>query len=137
MSGASTRRRCCATRIAREREFWGYVERDEEPPEPDAPALAPKPTPKLRSIIVPTEESLVFEALCRENNWLPEALKHVRAFIVTHGPATHNAIEREAVKAIVPEDVGEIVYGRYRFARTKAGAVTQAVKPMEKDDAQP
>ena len=126
-----------ATLIAREREFWDYVWRDEEPPEPDAPVLAPKPTPKLRSIIVPTEHDVVFDAIIQQNNWMPEALKHIRAFMVTDGAAKHNAIEREAVKAIVPEDVGELVFGRYRFARTRTGAVTQAVKPMEKDDAEP
>lgn len=121
-----------AALVSWEREFWGYVERDEEPPEPDVAVLAPKPTPKLRSIIVPTERDVVFDALVQQNNWLPEALKHVRAIIDTDATAKVWAIEREAMKTIVPEDVGEVVFGRYRYARSKANAVTQSVKPMEK-----
>lgn len=123
-----------ATLIAREREFWSFVERDEEPPEPDVPVLAPKPQPKLRSIIVPVEPDVVFDALVTQNNWLPEVLQHVKTFVNTHGAATVNAIEREAIKGIVPEDVGEVVFGRYRFSRTRAGAVTQSVKPLERDE---
>ncbi len=123
-----------ADMIARATECWGYIiERGEEPPEAEVPpVLAPKPTPKLRSITVPTDNEDVFEALCRRDNWLHEACSdHIRAIVGTDAAAKAWAIHREAMKALVPEDVGEIKYGRYRFNRTKAGSVTQTVAKLE------
>jgi hypothetical protein len=124
-----------ATLIARETEFWGYVTRDEEPPEAEAePVLAPKPTPRLRSIVVPTDNDEVFEALARQNNWLGEACKEIHHFVETDASAKSHAIARERLKALVPEDVGEFRRGRFRLARTKAGAVTLALAKLEDDD---
>jgi hypothetical protein len=124
-----------ATLIAREADFWGYVTRDEEPPETQAPpVLAPKPTPTLRSIVVPVEEDEVYGAMCRKDNWLSEARDHIRAIIGTDAAAKVNAINREEMKTLVPSEIGEIKYGRYRFARSKAGAVTQAVTKLEDID---
>jgi hypothetical protein len=124
-----------AAMTVRATECWGFIERNEEPPETEAaPVLAPKPQPRLRSIIVPVEQDEVYEALVHQNNWLSEARKLIYAFVGTQAAATHHAIVREDIKKLVPEDVGEIVCGRYRFARSKAGAVTQSLKPMEKDD---
>ena len=57
--------------------------------------LAPKPTPKLRSITVPTDNEDVFEALCRRDNWLHEACSdHIRAIVGTDAAAKVNAIHR-------------------------------------------
>jgi hypothetical protein len=124
-----------ATMTVRATECWGFIERNEEPPGTEAaPVFAPKPQPRLRSITVPVEQDEVYEALVRQNNWLSEARKLIYAFVGTQAAATHHAIVREDIKKLVPEDVGEIVCGRYRFARSKVGAVTQSLKPMEKDD---
>jgi hypothetical protein len=125
-----------ATMIARATECWGYIERNEEPPEAEiAPVLAPKPQPRLRSIVVPVEQNdEVYQALVKQNNWLSEARRLIYAFVGTHAAATHHAIVREDIKKLVPEDVGELTCGRYRYARSKAGSVTQSLKPMEKDD---
>jgi hypothetical protein len=122
-----------AEMIARAIDCWSWIENDDEPPLHAAPppVLAPKPTPTLRSIVVPVEKDEVYEALCRQNNWLAEAHDHIRAIIGTDAAAKVNHINREAMKTLVPVDVGEIKYGRYRFARSKAGAVTQAVTKLE------
>ncbi len=121
-----------ATLIAREREFWGYVTRDEEPPEAEAPpVLAPKPTPKLRSLVVPTDNDDVFEAMCRSDNWLSEARDHIRAIIGTDAAAKVNAIHRNDMTALVPSEVGEIVLGRYKGKRDKAGVLRQTVAKLE------
>jgi hypothetical protein len=122
-----------ATLIAREREFWGFVERDEEPPETEAgPVLAPKPTPKLRSLVVPTDvEDLVYKAMIQKDNWLHEAHDHIRAIIGTDAAAKVNAIHREVMKVLVPEDVGEIRLGRYKCHRDRAGVLRQSVSKLE------
>ncbi len=118
--------------IALEREFWQFVVDDVEPPEAKMPVLAPKPQPKLRSIVIPTDNEDVFEALCRKDNWLHEACsEHIRAIVGTDAAAKVNAIHKAAMKDLVPEDVGEIKYGRYKLSRTKAGAVTQTVAKLE------
>lgn len=124
-----------ATMIARAEQCWRYIERDEEPPEAETPVLAPKPQPRLRSLVVPPERDEVFEAMARRDNWLSEAFDHVRAIIGTDAAAKVNAIHREAMKTLTPEDVGEVKMGRYRLARSKAGAVTQTVAKLEDGDA--
>ncbi len=55
----------------------------------------------------------------------------MRAIIGTQAAATVNAINREAMKSLVPEDVGEVKLGRYRLARSKNGSVTQTVAKLE------
>ena len=126
-----------ADMIARARECWGYIEAGEEPPEAEVePVLAPKPTPKLRSLIVPTDpEDLVFKAMIQKDNWLAEACDHMRAIIGTDAAAKVNAINRDEMKSLVPEEVGEVRYGRYSGKRDKAGVLRQNVAKLEEDDA--
>jgi hypothetical protein len=95
--------------------------------------LAPKPVPRLRSLHVPVEEDEVWEAMVRQDNWLSEARDHIRAIIGTDAAAKVNAIHRSDMKELVPVEVGEIVLGRYKFHRTKAGSVTQAVAKLEEE----
>ncbi len=123
-----------AEMIARAKECWGYIERGEEPPEAEAPpVLAPKPTPKLRSLVVPTDNDDVFEAMCRSDNWLSEARDHIRAIIGTDAAAKVNAIHRNDMTALVPSEVGEIVLGRYKGKRDKAGVLRQTVAKLEEE----
>src|SRR5688572_28469201 len=96
--------------IARERAFWKFVEDDVEPPEPETVVLAPKPTPKLKTLAVPVDPEVV-EVMARNLNWLPEFCENARMFVSTQPAATVNALAREANKRIVPEDFGEVVYG--------------------------
>jgi hypothetical protein len=124
-----------ATMIARAEECWGFIERNEEPPEAEvAPVLPPKPTPRLRSIVVPVEKDVVYDALVHQNNWLSEARGEIYRFVGTDAAAKSNGMARQRLKDLVPEDVGDVWCGRYHFKRTKAGAVTQSLKAMEKDD---
>lgn len=115
-----------ATLIAREREFWGYVERDEEPPEQSAPVLAPKPQPKLRTVQL--------EDQWRDEwpNWGDRMVELFGTFAGTYAAATAHAIAREDIKALLPEDVGLVTRGNIKISRTRAGAVTMAIT-KEKD----
>lgn len=122
-----------ANLIAREREFWGYVERDEEPPEPER-VLAPKPQPKLRTIIVPVDSPAVVEALQRENNWLSEAQKLIEVFASTHAAATKHNITRDELKKLVPDDVGTLQWGHFKLARDRAGAVRMSLAKGDDDE---
>ena len=117
-----------ANLIAREREFWGYVERDEEPPEQSAPVLAPKPQPKLRTVQL--------EDQWRDEwpNWGDRMVELFGAFAGTYAAATAHAIAREDIKALLPEDVGLVTRGNIKISRTRAGAVTMAIT-KEKDHA--
>lgn len=121
--------------IERERAFWNYVIEDREPPESGAAILPPRPQPKLRTLIVPTDEgSAVFQAMCREENWLAGAIPEITAFIGTDAAAKRNAIARKTLVETIPETIGDLQYGRYRAKRSKAGAVTMTVEKMENGD---
>lgn len=122
-----------ANLIAREREFWGYVERDEEPPEPER-VLAPKPQPKLRTIIVPTDSPAVVEALQRENNWLSEAQDEIKVFASTLPAYTLNNIARDKLKKLIPPDVGEICWGRFKYKVDRAGKQHFSMAKSKGDD---
>ena len=114
--------------IACEREFWGYVERDEEPPEAQGgPVLAPKPTPRLRTVQLEDEWRADWP------NWGPRMVELFGTFAGTHAAATAHAIAREDIKALLPEDVGLVTRGRIKISRTKAGAVTMALTKGEGD----
>ena len=95
--------------IAREAEFWDYIQRDEEPPDmrPEAP---PKPTPKLRSIDASTVEigSDHWKQMVALNNWLPDLFNEAAAFTETYAAQKANGAARAAIKALLPEDVGLI-----------------------------
>ena len=117
-----------ATLIAREREFWSFVERDEEPPEQSAPVLAPKPQPKLRTV------QLEDEWRSEWPNWGDRMVELFGTFAGTFAAATAHNIAREDIKALLPEDVGLVTRGRIKISRTRAGAVTMAIT-KEKDHA--
>lgn len=112
--------------LAKEREFWGYVERDEEPLDTTA-TPAPKPTPALRRIYLDDVNQTKWP------NWGGAMAEKCRAFANTHAAATAHAIVREEIKLLLPEDVGFVKRGLIEITRNKAGAVTIALK-KEKDD---
>lgn len=112
--------------IEKEREFWGYVERREAPPEPTRDVLPPKPTPKLREVVLdfdhPTE------------NWQGAIIPAVRRFAETHGAAAVHAIARDEIKSLLPDDVGLCHAGLVEMKRSKAGALTIAMRKVTVED---
>lgn len=116
--------------IAREADFWGYVTRDEDPGDrfEEKPAV-PAPTPQLRTIVVPTDgRDPAFDAIVRQENWLPEMLSQTSVFASTHAAAALHAITRERIKSLVPEDVGKVSYGLFTYKRDKRGQTLTLAK---------
>lgn len=111
------------------REFWEYVERDEEPPLPD-PLPVPPPR-RLRTISLEDVDKAAWP------NWSGEMIGLIRTFAETEPAAKKHNITREEIKALVPEDVGTITRGRFKYARDRAGAVRLSLKKMGSDDDQP
>lgn len=106
--------------IDKEREFWGYVERDEEPRDRVEPTLPPKPEKRLRNI----DLNGTVEELAARYNFAPALIPEIRAFVDTEKAAKAHAISRDAIKALVPDDVGELRRGSFLLTRAKNGAVT-------------
>jgi predicted phage-related endonuclease len=114
--------------IAKEEMFWSYVVRDEEPP-PMTPTLAPKPTPKLRTVQLEDEWRADWP------NWGGDMVKLFQTFAGTHGAYTAHNICREEIKRLLPEDVGLVTRGLIKVARDKAGAVRMSLSKGKDDDA--
>ena len=121
-----------AALIAKEREFWGYVERDEEPPDDKPAALPPAPQPKLRTVVIEggdvDPETGIWTPPTGDKfqpwpNWGADFARDLATVIRTQPAATANAIARDAIKKLVPEDVGEIRRGDVAVKRDKAGAL--------------
>lgn len=121
--------------IAATKEFWSFVERGEEPEDRAPPGLPPKPQPRLRSIVIPTDDPAVFEALSRSNNWLSAWCTEATRFAGTQAAATVNNIAKAHMKDLVPEDVGTVEWGLIKQARDKAGSVRINLRKGEDDDA--
>jgi hypothetical protein len=103
-----------ASLIAKEREFWGYVTRGEEPPAPP-PVAPPKPQPKRREI------NLDLTPAAERPNWSGEFARLARSFAETDGAAKLHAITRKEMAELVPDDVGLAQLGLVRFKRDGRG----------------
>jgi len=111
-----------AEMIQRATECWGFIERNEEPPELVAPVLPPKPQPKRRTIDVPINpDDPVFGALMQRENWLSEMVEAMGAFATTHAAAARHAIARKDMDRLMPEDVGLVTRGRIKAKRDGRG----------------
>jgi hypothetical protein len=111
--------------LAKAAAFWAFVETDREPPM--SPPLPVPPPPKLRTIRLE-------EGMETEYNWGPECVRLIRVFAETDSAAKLNALTRENIKKLVPEDVGTLTRGRFKLARDKAGAVRMSLKAMPADE---
>ena len=110
--------------LAKEKEFWRYVERDEEPPETE-PVAPPAPTPALRHIYLEGDPRPYWP------NWYQPMIRLFDEFAGTHAAAAKHAIVREEIKALLPDDVGLVCRGLVEVKKSKAGAVTIALhKPL-------
>lgn len=112
--------------IGRQREFWGFVVRDEEPPEEAETALvAPKPTPSLRKI------DLSDESKPNWPNWAGAMLHEFGEFALTKAYADRHFVARTHIKALLPDDVGEVTRQRIVVKRKKNLDVTISLKKEE------
>jgi hypothetical protein len=120
--------------LAREIAFWDCVVYDIDPGDrfEEKPAV-PAPQPRLREIVVPTDNTSVgFERLCRDNNWLPEVVESlVPTFASTLGAANLHALTRDKIKSAVPEDIGRLTYGLFTYKRDKRGISLSLAKGEE------
>lgn len=114
--------------IAREAEFWDYIQRDEEPPDmrPEAP---PKPTPKLRSIDMSMEfGSPEWAEFVSEHNWAVPIANEIEAFCETEAAHKAHGAARTEIGKLLPDTVGILTrqtrHGMFRLSRNSAGALT-------------
>ena len=114
--------------IAAEREFWGYVERGEEPEDRTEPKPPPKPQPKRREIVLDTMP------IEQRPNWTGDFIKLAQAFAETHGAAVRHAIVREDIKKLMPDDVGLIRFGLVTAKQDGRGKTITLDKPEEADN---
>jgi hypothetical protein len=108
--------------IERTRAFWDMVERNIEPQELVPPVEPPKPQPRLR--IVQLEDEF-------ESDWPnygPEMAEEIRVFASTNEAAKLHAVTRERIKALTPEDVGEVTRGHFRLSRSRSNAITMSMR---------
>jgi len=125
-----------ATLIARCRECWSFIERDEEPPEAEVPVLAPKPQPRLRTVVIDGGiendghwiapqffEDFDPNKTAAWPNWGSNFADALTTIIRTDAAHTANNIARAAVKDLIPDDVGEIRRGDCAVKRDKSGAI--------------
>lgn len=118
--------------IAKEREFWSWVERGEEPPDMTAPAPPPKPQPRLRTLDASAEfGSDEWKRLVAQNNWLVDCANEIEHFAETENAAKVHAIAREAIKGLLPDDIGNITRhtkaGMFTAKRARGGALTMTL----------
>lgn len=113
------------------REFWGYVERGEEPPG-DGPGLtgehAPVEIKKLRTVQLEDEWKAEWP------NWGNQMVELFGKFAGTYAAAAANAISKTEIRELLPEDVGLVTRGNIKVARDKAGAVRMSIRKERGDD---
>jgi hypothetical protein len=108
--------------IEAESEFWGYVERREEPEDRvETAVLPPAPQPRLRIIQLEDEFQDSWP------NWAGDLLPLIRTFAETNGAAVIHNITRDKIKKLLPDDVGEITRGLFKAKRDKAGVIRMSI----------
>lgn len=111
--------------LAKCEEFWGYVERDQEPP--DAAPLPVPPPRKLRTVRLDDDDP-------QWPNWGGEVADSLDAWLRTNAAHKAHMAAQEMVKKLMPEDVGTILRGSIKAAKDRTGAVRISI-PKEKPDA--
>lgn len=118
--------------IEKEREFWSWVERGEEPPDMSEPVAPPKPQPKLRNIAMPAIGADDWAAFVGRNNWAVDCANAIEQFGDTEGAFKAHGAAREQIKKLVPDDCGMLSLpthrGLFTAKRSTAGALTMTIK---------
>jgi YqaJ-like viral recombinase domain len=119
--------------IEKEREFWSWMERGEEPPDmrPEAP---PKPQPRLRTLDASATPvgSEDWQKLVARNNWLSDAFNRASTFAETEGAFKAHQAARAEIGKLLPDDIGSVLLptkrGMFSAKRNAAGAITMKVE---------
>ena len=112
--------------LEKAREFWGYVEGDQEPPE-----VGPLPVPPPKRLrIVQLEDAF------RDDwpNWGGEMARYIRTFAETKAAADLHHLTREEIKRLTPEDVGTITRGRFALKKASNGAIRMTLTELDDDE---
>ena len=112
--------------LAKARQFWDYVEADEEPPQ-----VGPLPVPPPKRLRV-----VQLEDAFREEwpNWGPEMARYIHTFASTKPAADLHAITRDKMKALCPEDVGTITRGLFTLRKTRNGVMRMSLAELDDDE---
>jgi hypothetical protein len=115
----------CDELVGLEREFMGFLERGEEPPD-RTPVPPPKPARMLRTVDLNDANKPYWP------NWGPSCLHFMGDFAATKAAADRHFIARESIKKLVPDDVGEVKRGEFTIKRNKADALVFHIpKPVD------
>lgn len=116
--------------VAKEREFWGYVQRNEPPPDAPAMTVPVTDTATLRTLDISEGSDKAAWP-----NWRGEAIELIRDFAGTEAAFRRHAITRDKIKQLLPADVGEMRYGLWLAKRNKAGAIAMTLEKGKDDGA--
>ena len=106
-------------------QFWGFVERDEEPPE-----VPPLPVPSPRKLRIVHLEDEIDDW----PNWGPAMVEELAAWQRTLPAYKAHNVATGKIKDLLPEDVGTVIRGRLKVARDRAGAVRISMKMVGETD---
>lgn len=109
--------------LAKCADFWQFVETDTEPPPVEA---LPVPPPKKLRIVR-------LDADVDWPNWGGEMAEELGIWVRTHDAHARHMIAREAIKNLMPEDVGTVIWDRVKAAKDKAGSVRISISKGEVD----
>lgn len=113
-----------------EAEFWEFVVKGIEPPD-RRPTPTPKPQPRRRDVNLNggswSSDGQTLIADPAWPNWALPMIDEFGTFERTHGAAVAHALSRDAIKKLVPEDVGLIVRGQVQVKQDGRG-ITIALK---------
>lgn len=125
----------CEDLLEKEREFWSWVERGEEPPDM-TPIEPPPPQPRRRNIEMPAMGTPDWQTFIARNNWAVDAANAIHQFAETEGAFKAHGASRTAIKDLLPEDCGTLLHptgrGLFTVKRSTSGALTMTIKQEDK-----
>lgn len=112
--------------IAAERAFWHCVQTREPPPD-TAELAVPKvaiEVAKLRRVEMPLFTDPGWQEFVQRNNWAADCANEIMSFHETRRAHNAHMAAREAIKELIPSDVGELHRGTFTAKRSRANALT-------------
>lgn len=110
--------------VARARTFWDCVTHKTPPFSLPSALAAPKiEISQLRHV------NLLNEADAAACNWAGDMITLARRFAETEAWHKAHMAVRESIKALLPDDVASVDYGRWHLTRSKANAIAMRLDP--------